>query len=705
MAKLTNIENAEFRELADAAAAEAAAAEVERVRKQALSARNMNRARNQDGGMPAMQDPTGNEAKGTALTSVTGPLPITDYTVREAESRCQKYWDKMKMLENRLIENERYYRQQYTRMKTETEKKSLPERGSAYLLNAINNKLADAMDNYPQPTILAREESDEDMASILSKVVPVILNRNNFERVYYEAQLEKIKDGFCVYGIFWNPLKDNIGEVEVKRIDPLNMRWEPGINSIQESKEVFILQEYDTTTLRDTYPEILGNMSGGITMSELSHYDSDDDLNLSEKTIVYDWYYKKTVGVEIAGQTFPKTVLHYCKFCNGKVLYASENDERMAGGWYEDSLYPFVFDVMFPVKDAPYGFGYIDMMREPQEYIDKLDFAIMQNALAASRPRWFAKDGADISEDEYADFTKAFVHYTGNPDDIKPITAAELPSIYVETLENKKEELKENSGNRDFSQGATTGGVTAASAIAALQEASSKTSRAMNMMSYNSFKDMVEMVINRMQQFYTVPRTYRIILDNKTYYQMVGIGQNGTPENENMAELVPGSVFDETLGHFAGGRKPIYDIQVGAEKSSPYSRIAQNEFAKELFNIGAFNPQLADQVLPMLRMMDFDDKDEIIQEVSKNQQMFLKLQQLTALVQGLGPIIAETTGDTRIMDMFPDANEAAPEPGSGAEGKTLSTNQLGETTKEDENSQAAKMREETNNRAAVGGAK
>ena len=273
MAKRTNIEDAAFRELADAAAAEAAAAEVQRSRQQALSARNMNRARNQDGEMPAMQDPTKSEAKGN-VTNVTSPLPITDYTVREAESRCEKYWDKMKMLESRLIENERYYRQQYTRMKTESEKKSLPERGSAYLLNAINNKLADAMDNYPQPTILAREESDEDMASILSKVVPVILGRNNFERVYYEAQLEKIKDGFCVYGIFWNPLKDNIGEVEVKRIDPLNMRWEPGINSIQESKEVFILQEYDTTTLRDTYPEILGNLSGGITTSELSHYDS-----------------------------------------------------------------------------------------------------------------------------------------------------------------------------------------------------------------------------------------------------------------------------------------------------------------------------------------------------------------------------------------------------------------------------------------------
>ena len=65
MAKRTNIEDAAFRELADAAAAEAAAAEVQRSRQQALSARNMNRARNQDGGMPAMQDPTKSETKGS----------------------------------------------------------------------------------------------------------------------------------------------------------------------------------------------------------------------------------------------------------------------------------------------------------------------------------------------------------------------------------------------------------------------------------------------------------------------------------------------------------------------------------------------------------------------------------------------------------------------------------------------------------------
>ena len=187
MAKKTSIEDAIYREAAAAAAEDA----VQKTRNEALSVENMNKARNQDGGMPAMQDPSrGNEG---TVTNLPAPKlldpPITDDIVRAAQDRCQKYWDKMKGLEYRLIENERYSRQQYTYTKSDDERKSLPERGSAYLLNAISNKLSDAMDNYPEPTILAREQSDEEMASILSKVVPVILNRNNFERVYYDTQL------------------------------------------------------------------------------------------------------------------------------------------------------------------------------------------------------------------------------------------------------------------------------------------------------------------------------------------------------------------------------------------------------------------------------------------------------------------------------------------------------------------------------------
>ena len=72
------------------------------------------------------------------------------------------------------------------------------------------------------------------------------------------------------------------------------------------------------------------------------------------------------------------------------------------------------------------------------------------------------------------------------------------------------EELKEISGNRDLTQGGTTGGVTAASAIAALQEAGSKLSRDMLKSAYRAFAKQCYLIIELMRQFYDEQRVFRI---------------------------------------------------------------------------------------------------------------------------------------------------------------------------------------------------
>ena len=640
------------------------------------------------------------EEKKEVEKAISSLIPkLTDEDCIEAMGRCRKYHEKMQGLENRLKENEAYYRQQYTYYKNLDEQRSLPEKGSGYLLNAVINKVADMMDNYPQPTILPREESDEETASILSKVIPAILERNNYTKVYYKCAMEKVKNGVSVAGVFWNPTKDNIGDVEIKRIDILNMRWEPNIEDIQDSKEIFILTESDVETMKVLYPDKLSDLAGSYN-ADLSHYSDTEVARADEKVIVYDWYYKKTVSVEISGQVFPKTVLHYAKFCDGKLLYASENDPTKSEGWYEDGQYPFIFDVMYPIKDTPIGFGMIDIIREPQEFIDKMNKALIQNVLANARPRRLVKETTNVNEEEFNDYNKLLVHYEGNADGILPLEVNPLPAIYAQILENTKEELKENSGNRDFSQGTTSGGVTAASAIAALQEASSKTSRTINLVSYDAFKSLITMVISRMQQFYSVPRTYRIILNNENYYAMVGISKDSPMASDSMAELLPDSVYDQSIGKYMGGHKPIYDISVGAEKASPYSRVAQNEFAKELFQLGVFNPQLADQTLGMLKMMDFDQKEEIIQTVSENQTLLQENMQMKQLLQGLGGIVAETTGDTRIAEMFPP-EEAQAVPGKVRDSGSVEVNQLGEAKRISGNSQADKAREEARERASV----
>ena len=165
------------------------------------------------------------------------------------------------------------------------------------------------------------------------------------------------------------------------------------------------------------------------------------------------------------------------------MLFATENQPEFSErGFYDHGKYPFIFDPLFSVEGTPTGFGYIDVGKSAQEYIDRGNQAIMQNMLSNARPRHFIRNDGSVNEEEYADMSKDFIHVDGNlgQDSILPVQGKPLNDIYVAVVNNKIDELKETTGNRDISTGGTTSGVTAASAIAAMQEASSKLSRCSN---------------------------------------------------------------------------------------------------------------------------------------------------------------------------------------------------------------------------------
>ena len=329
-----------------------------------------------------------------------------------------------------------------------------------------------------------------------------------------------------------------------------------------------------------------------------------------------------------------RTILHYCKFIPGIVLYASEDDPKMQErGWYDHGQYPFVFDVMFPEKASPAGFGYLDVMVNPQEYIDKLDSLILKSA-ALNKPRYFVSEGANVNEKDFADLSKDIVTVSGTIDEsriqqIKPPTLSD----YVINMRNiKVDELKETSGNRDFSQGSTSSGVTAASAIAALQEAGSKLSRDMIKSTYGAHSKVVFLIIELIRQFYDLPRCYRISKPNGTAeYVMLDNSQIKQQEIE---------MFDQ--GKLL--RKPVFDIKISAQKEQGrYSRRANNESAKELFGMRLFNPRIADQALAVVSMMDFDRRDEVISKITENGTMYQKIQQLQQILAQLAPMVAEMT--------------------------------------------------------------
>ena len=523
--------------------------------------------------------------------------------IREANNTLQKYKQGKANLEQRIIDNEQWYKLRH--WECMRDKKQQVQPTSAWLFNSLANKHADAMDNFPSPNILPREEGDKGEAEMLSSIIPVILEQNDFEETYDNVQDYRLKSGTGVYGIFWDNEKMNgLGDISILKADLINLFWEPGITDIQRSRHLFHVELADNDLLEQEYPQLRGKLSS--SSIDLSKYVYDDTVDTSTKSAVVDWYYKKRQN--------GRNVLHYCKYVNDVVLFATENDPEMAErGWYDHGQYPFVFDPLFSMEGTPCGFGYIDVGKDTQAYIDRANQAIMQNMLANAKPRHFIRSDGSVNEAEYADTTKDFIHVDGSlgQDSILPVQGKPLNNVYIEVLHDKIDELKETTGNRDISTGGTTSGVTAASAIAAMQEAGSKLSRDHNKASYRAFRKVVLMVIELIRQFYDLPRCFRIM------------GENGTARfveysNTNLQPQMQGMEMGVDMGY----RLPLFDVEITAQKASPYSKMSQNELALQFFGAGFFNPQMSDQALACLEMMDFDRKQGIMQRIAQNGMMY-----------------------------------------------------------------------------------
>ena len=547
----------------------------------------------------------------------TDKPPIGAEEVARAEQILQKYKVGKAALDQRLVDNELWFRMGHWKNYQNPMMEGKPQPSSGWLFNSIANKHADAMDNYPAPNVLPRAPDDEQTARVLSSVLPVVLEQADYEQVYSDTWWRKLKQGTGVKGVFWDPeQRGGVGEITVRPMNLLMLYWEPGVDDIQASPNFFSLSLEDTDQLTERWPQLEGHSTSAL---EVPHYLHDGGLDTNGKSVVVDWYYKKR-------NAEGRRVLHYCKFCNGVVLYASENDPEYAGrGFYDHGQYPFVFDPLFVEEDSPAGFGYIDVMKECQTAIDRMNHAMDENVLLSSKQRYVLSDAAGVNEEELADFSRDIVHVVGRlgDDSFRPLQTTGLQGNSLSYRNSRIEELKEISGNRDMTQGGTAGGVTAASAIAALQEAGSKLSRDMLKSAYRAFAKECYLIMDLMRQFYDEERVFRII------------GETGRSEFVHFsgaalrAQALPG-----VGGVELGSREPVFDIVVSAEKKSTFSRLSQNETAKECYQLGFFAPRNADAALAALEMMDFEGIEKVRQRVRQNGTLAQRLEQLQSqLVQ------------------------------------------------------------------------
>lgn len=569
-------------------------------------------------------------------------LAIGAEQVKKLTEVLQKYKTGKKRTEQRIVASENWWK---LRNDAEEGGDSLTmakegfKSASGWLHNVIVSKHADAMEAYPEPNILPREEDDRAEARILTAIIPCVLEQNQFEKTYSDVAWQKIKSGTGVYKVVWDKGKLNgLGDITISKVNLLNLYWEPGITDIQRSRYFFHTELMDKDLLEEQYPEQLkGKLTGQSFLSTRFLYD--DTVSTDGKVTVVECYYHKYVQGR-------KTV-QYVKYVNDQVIFATENDPALAQrGLYDHAMYPYVFDALFPIEGSPCGYGFVDICRNPQTCIDLLNTSFVKNAMAGATPRYFKRQDGGINETEFLDLTKSIVNVNGNlgEDSLRQIPFQPLDGVYVSYLDRIIQELRETSGNTETATGSTSSGVTAASAIAALQEASGKGSRDSSLSAYRAYTELVNLSIELIRQFYDMPRKFRIV-------GQYGMQQYITYDNSGLKPQVQLSMVEGM-----GDRLPVFDIKVSAQKKNVYTKVSQNELALQFFQMGFFNPQLTDQALMCLDMMEFDGKDGVMQKVSQSGTMFQKLIQYMQLslqlaakaapemVQGLSQDIMQTMG-------------------------------------------------------------
>ena len=570
--------------------------------------------------------PTGGNIMSETAPELPKTVPVDASRISEWNNTLRRYKNARSTVEQKIKNNERFWRMRQWKEGSNDGKQMIPS--TAWLFTCIQSKLADVVEQYPRANFRPRQKDDVTEAKRLSSIVPVVVAQNNFEMTYKNVAEYTLKNGIGVYRTWWDGTKHGgIGDVAITEQDVLSIFWEPGVTDLQKSSYVFTVEIVDINALRARYPNEAGAIKGKVI--DVAKFVTDERVDTHDKVVVVDVYYK------VNG------ILHYAKFADTVCLESTENNPEMyPNGLYAHGKYPFVIQNLYHIEQSLYGTGMVDIGADTQLQIDLMNEAIVENTLMGAKPRYFSQIGSNFNENDLLDWRKSIVPCSSiSETTLRQIESKPLQGNYLDFLNMKTEELKYVTSNHDVNNGVAPSGITAASALASLQESSGKSSRMIIKSFYNAFSEVMELVLELIREFYDTQRWFRIVPDE------VGAEEQFVPYDNTYIKGVPQGMVN---GMDGGLRIPEFDIEITAEKANPYKKMEMNELALSFFKMGFFNPQMADQAIACLSMMDFDDRDNVIEKIKQNQTLL----DMLMMYQQMAMTLAQKYGDAQAMALI-----------------------------------------------------
>ena len=477
--------------------------------------------------------------------------------------------------------NERLYR---CEREPEEEREAIAPRPSTPLVQSIvENVQADVMDRFPEAVVLPESPEDEEIAEIVGALVAQNHDAQNFRAEYRKMCHDLLLHGWCVSESGFDARAyDGIGMGFIRHVDCRSILFDPEAEDPQDGRAVFKIQPVPVARLEETYPRYRG-------LFEADAYGADAP---ADRGVRRDRA-KTALLIEYWWREFdPRTQrfrVHIAKVAGHRLLEDSRRSKPQ--GYLSEGRYPFTVTTMLRRKGSPLGLGFGDEFGAAQILADRLDRIILENAVMASKGKLLVTRASGFDVGDLRDWSRE-VHEGDSIAGVQWMQLPPLPQHVLSYVERIRQTAREESGANDFTRGTATAGVTAASAITALQEAGGKRSRMIARQLEESFREAVRLEIAFEREYGLFPRCVTVTRDGRRI-----------PVTFDTALL--------TRVTAAGGKVPAeFFVSVRAVQEQPWQRQANNELMLRLMEAGAIPPRLA------VAQMSFEGRDAILREIA-----------------------------------------------------------------------------------------
>lgn len=450
--------------------------------------------------------------------------------------------------------------------------------------STVENLKADLMDYFPKAIIQPENPSDKEIAEVVGALIAQNHDAINYRNEYVKACHDLLVGGYCVQEVGYDTAANkNIGSAFIRYIDQHNILFDPQCVNIQEGRAVFKIAPKTIESLEQRYPDKKGAFA-----TDEYQLDMDSNVNYdASKSVLCIEYWWREYDTSAALWR-----VHMALVAGRQLL----EDSRRAkpDGYIGTGEYPFVVTSLYRRKNSPLGYGVPDMYGDGQKYADKLDQIVLKNARMASHNKMLVTHSSGFDVDDLRDWAKD-VHQGDSLTGVTWFTNPPLPQYLLQLPSLMRNGIKDDSGANDFSRGNTSSGVTAASAIAALQEAASKRSRMIVGLMHEAFRDAVRYEIEFEREFNILPREVLVTVDGEQH-----------PAAFESALL--------TRHTELGNDVPIeFLVSIKVERDNKWSTVAHNELILQMVQLQVLNPQQA------LELMVFEGKEQILHRAKVQQ--------------------------------------------------------------------------------------